>query len=128
MPIVETLYDIYLNKEISIASSSKIFEGFGKRIFDKNEMYFEISTTIIDFEEKFQYSEFKNDHFKEYFFRKLIKGEIVIMMTSKKVEEFRNNWQNQEKLFQISSHKYGHNYAIYPVIKDHPQAGLIKYL
>ena len=122
LPIVETLHDIYLNKQISIASDSLIFRGFSGRLDYSNELKRDILTRIIEFEEKFKYIEYNADYFKGIIFRKLIKGEIVILMGSKKVQEFEAFWEYGKKYFQVSSHKYSPNYSNYLVSKNNLMA------
>ena len=64
-PIVETLEDIYSNKEISIASISYIFKEYSRRIDVSNELKRDILTRIIEYDEKIKYSEPNVDYFSE---------------------------------------------------------------
>ena len=128
IPIVETLEDIYLNKEISIASNSSEFEEFSQRIDESNELKSDILARMIEFEKKFNYSELNADKLKEKFLRKLINGEIVIMTGSKIVQEFEAGWEQEKSYFQISSHKYSPNYSYYLVSKLNPMAPSLKIL
>ena len=122
VPIVETLRDIYLNKKITIASSSNIFKNFMSRIDESDELKSAILARMIEFEKKFKYSELRAEYNTEKIFRKLIKGEIVIMMGSKKVQEFEGRWEQDKSYFQVSSHKYSPNYSNYLVSKNNPMA------
>ena len=107
LPLVETLQDIYLNKEISIASSSYSFRGFGARLKESQDLKNDLLSRMIDFEEKYHYSDYNLDYFSEYYFRKLINGKIVIMMESQKVQNFKTRWKHEEKYFQVSSYNFG---------------------
>ena len=122
IPLIQTLQDIYRNKEISIAANSVIFKSFIERIDESNELKRDILTRMIEFEEKFKYSEDNVDNFKEYFFKKLIDCEIIFMMPSGKAREFERFWKKEESFFQVFSHKYSHNYGNYLVAKINPLA------
>ena len=125
LPIVETIQDIYLNKEISIAADSKIFIDYSKRIDEWNEFKSDILVRIIEFENKSNYS--PADYFKDVF-RKLINGKVVILMQSGKVREFEMWWKQEKSYFETSSYKYSPNYSNYFVAKSNPIARLIRSL
>ena len=72
IPIVETIQDIYSNKEISIAADSEIFKGYSRRIDVSNEMKTDILSRIIEFERK--------------------------LMQSEKVREFEMRWKRKKLL------------------------------
>ena len=122
VPIVETLQDIYLNKQILIASDSKKFKDFSERLDESNELKIDVLRRIIEFEEKFKYSELNAGHYKEIFFRKLIKGEMVFLMGSQKVLDFMRRWNKVEEYFHVSSNKYSPNYVNYLFAKNNPMA------
>ena len=120
LPIVETLQDIYFNKEILIATNSDKFQRYSDRIDESNELKSDILTRIIEFKEKFKYSEIELGNFNEYFFRKLIDCKMVFIMGSAKARELERWWKIEESYFQSSSHKYSPNYGNYLVAKLNP--------
>ena len=122
VPIVETLEDIYLNKEISIASDSQRFIGLSEKLDESNELKNGILTRMIEFEKKFEFCEPCLDQYIEFFLRKLIKGEIVFMIGSQKVRDFEIRWKNERRNFKVSSHKYNPNHANFLVAKINPMA------
>ena len=127
-PIVETIQDIYLNKKISIAASSIIFRDYSRRIDESNDMKSNILARIMEFENKFKYSELDKHYYKEFIIRKLINGEIVILMESQKVREFEIRWEHEKTYFEVSSYKYNPNYCNYFVSKNNPNARALSLL
>ena len=127
-PIVETLQDIYLNKDITIASGSNEFIGFWKNIDESVELKNDIYNRAVDFEKKFKYSDDNFDYQKEYLFIKLIKGETVIMMHSGRIKSFLSYWKHQADNFHVSDSKYPPNYSTFFAPRVHPLAKSIKAL
>ena len=128
VPLVETFQDIYLNKEISIAASSYLFKSLKTRLKEPAELKSDILTRIIEFETIFKYSQFNSDAFTKFFFRKLIEGETVILLSSKIVRLFESHWKQEKKYFQVSGYKYSPNYLNYLVAKINPIARLLNAL
>ena len=111
VPIVNTLDDVYSNKELLI-------EAQPGHIMQLENRYGIDSSKFYDLRERVDnYYENHKERDDEFQISNIIWGKLALLITTLNIEIYLDRWKNWAHLFAVSKYKYLPQYAIFKVSK-----------
>ena len=122
VPIVNTLDDIYNNKELLLEAQLNFLDKMKNHYgFDSSKVK-ELNNRFIDFENKY------HERDEKFMISNIIQGKLAIISHTLSIDGYLDNWKDYRHLITVSQYKYLPDFATFIIIKFNPYVECTRYL